>query len=451
MTALTLMLLLQTGAFVRGQAPAVVELPARPDVVPPNMVLRWNDVALQAIRMDRAPPPMAARNLAIAHVAIFDAVNAITRTHTHYAVEAAPEAGAAPEAAAAGAAYHTLVALFPARRELFDRALGESLAQLPAGGRDSGLELGRFVAEQILEMRRDDGSARAKGDYELVPLPGAWVRTPRRHEPALYPGWGAVAPFAMKPGTQYKVPGPPPLNSPAYAAAYREVQALGSKCSRQRTEEQTQIALFWADNAGTATPPGHWNQIAQTVAIQRGTSLAESARLFALLNITLSDAGLYCWIIKFNFGFWRPITAIRRADEDGNPDTVPDPCWEPLIETPPFPSYTSGHSTFSGSAACLLANFFGADNIRFASRSDGLPGVTRTYEGFWAAAEEAGMSRIYGGIHWQYDNTDGLAAGKVLGQYVYRHYLRPREATVTPALRAPIGPALDVRSRRPNQ
>jgi membrane-associated phospholipid phosphatase len=431
MTALTLTVLLQTGALATGQAPAVVEVPARPD-----MVLRWNEIALHAIRLEKTPPPMAARNLAIMHVAVYDAVNAIFRTHNRYAVDAVPEAGASPDAAAAGAAYHALVALFPARRALFDRSLAASLAELPAdGGRDAGLDLGRFVADRMVELRRDDGARRAKTDYALVPLPGAWVRTPGRYEPPLYPAWGAVAPFAMRPGTQYKVPGPPPLASAAYAAAYREVQALGSRSSRQRTEDQTQIALFWADIAGTATPPGHWNQIAQTVARQRGTSLADNARLFALLNMTLADAGIYCWIIKFNFGLWRPVTAIRRADEDGNPETVPDPFWEPLIETPPFPTYTSGHSTFSGAAASLLANFFGADNIRFASASDGLPGVTRVYEGFWVAAEEAGMSRIYGGIHWQFDNTDGLTAGKELGQYVYRNYLQPRATTV---LRPPL-------------
>ncbi len=211
------------------------------------------------------------------------------------------------------------------------------------------------------------------------------------------------------------MPGPPALNSAAYTAAFREVKALGGRQGSRRTEDQTQIALFWADIAGTATPPGHWNEIAQTVARQRGITLAENARLFALLNMSLADAGVYCWIIKFNYGFWRPITAIQRADEDGNPDTDADASWEPLIETPPFPSYTSGHSTFSGAAAAVLASFFGTDRVRFTSNSDGLPGVTRTFDGFWAAAEEAGMSRIYGGIHWQFDNTDGLTAGRETG------------------------------------
>jgi membrane-associated phospholipid phosphatase len=423
MTGFTVTLLLHAGALTTAQVPADPR-PARSD-----MVLRWNSATLDAIRAERTPPPMAARNLAMVHVAIYDAVNAVTRTHQPYAIDAIPEAGASAEAAAAAAAHYVLVTLYPGRKEQCDRLFVESLRELPANqGRDSGADLGRFVAERILELRRDDGAARAQADYQLKPGPGVWERTPPGRQDPLYPLWGKVTPFAIKPGTQYRVPGPPALDSAAYAAAYREVNELGGKRSLRRTEEQTQIALFWADNAGTATPPGHWNEIAQAIARARGTSLAENARLFALLNMSLADAGLYCWIIKFNYGFWRPITAIQAND----------PLWEPLIETPPFPSYTSGHSTFSGAAASTLANFFGTDRVRFTTTSDGLPGVARTFESLWAAAEEAGMSRIYGGIHWQFDNTDGLAAGKELGLYVLRNYLQPCGAAATRVLRPPI-------------
>jgi membrane-associated phospholipid phosphatase len=419
--SLTLTLLWQTTALATAQVPT--EAPAAP--ARPDMVLRWNAVALQMIRVERVPPPMAARNLAIMHLAVFDAVNAIYRSHRPYAVDAVPEAGASPEAAAAAAAYHTLVALHPKQKEMFDRALAESLVDLPADeGRETGVDLGRFVAGKILELRQDDGSAKAKAEYLPQPGPGVWEPTPPRRQEALYPNWGLVTPFGIKPGTQYKPAAPPALDSPAFAAAFHEVKLLGGKNSPKRTEEQTQIALFWADGAGTVTPPGHWNEIARTAARQRGTTLAENARLFALLNMSLSDAGVLCWVIKFTYGFWRPITAIHRAD---------DPSWEPLIETPPFPAYTSGHSTFSGAAATLLANFFGADGVRFTSASDGVPGVTRQFDSFWAAAEEAGMSRIYGGIHWQFDNTEGLAMGKGVGSYIYRHYLQPRPASAVSA------------------
>jgi membrane-associated phospholipid phosphatase len=409
---------------------------------PPDMVLRWNAVALEAIRAERTPPPMAARNLAIVHVAIYDSVNAIDRRHVPYAVDAVPEAGASMDAAAAAAAYYTLVALHPERKQLFDRALAGSLAELPAGdGRDAGLDLGRFVADKIIELRCDDGAARAQAEYAPARRPGTWERTPPQRAEPLYPLWGNVKPFAMRPGTQYRVPTPPALTSREYTAAYREVKALGGKRGSRRTADQTEIALFWADNAGSATPPGHWNEIARTIARQRGLSLAENARLLALLNMSLADAGIYCWIIKFHYGYWRPITAIHHADEDGNPDTDADPTWEPLIETPPFPSYTSGHSTFSGAGAALLANYFGTDRVRFATTCDSLPGVTRRFESIWSAAEEAGVSRIYGGIHWQFDNTEGLAAGKWLGQYVYRNYLQPRQTTVArPPIIIELGP-----------
>jgi membrane-associated phospholipid phosphatase len=423
MTSLPLTLLLHAAALSPAQVPARE----------PDMVLRWNQVTLDAIRAERTPPPLAARNLAIVHIAVYDAVNAIDRRHCSYAIDAIPEAGASADAAAASAAYHALVALYPDRKQHFDRAFAGSMADLPPGdGRELGLDLGRFVAGKIIELRREDGAAQAQADYAPTPRPGVWVRTPPSRAEPLYPLWGNVKPFAMRPGTQYKVPAPPALTSREYAAAFHEVKQLGGKHGSRRTADQTEIALFWADNAGTATPPGHWNEIASTIARQRRASLTENARLFALLNISLADAAIYCWLIKFHYGFWRPITGIDRADEDGNPDTDVDPRWEPLIETPPFPSYTSGHSTFSGAGAALLANFFGTDRVRFATTSDGLPGVTRRFESIWSAAEEAGMSRIYGGIHWQFDNTEGLAAGKRLGEYVFGNYLRPcsRETTV---------------------
>jgi membrane-associated phospholipid phosphatase len=431
MTGITLTLLLQATSLSSGQVP---------DAAPrQDPVLRWNAVALQAIRAERTPPPMAARNLAIVHVAIYDAVNAVYRTHRPYAIDARPEAGASAEAAATAAAYHALAALFPRQKAFFDRALADSLAEIPPGdSRDAGLDLGRFIAEKILELRRDDRSASARASYDPRPGPGVWERTPPRRQDPLYPEWGHVTCFCIKPGTQYKPTGPPALHTAAYAAALNEVKSLGGKKSARRTEEQTEIALFWADNAGTATPAGHWNEIAQTVSRSRGLTLAENARLFALLNMSLSDAGVLCWVLKFTYGFWRPITAIHRADQDGNPDTEPDPAWEPLIETPPFPSYTSGHSTFSAAAASTLASFFGTDRVRFTTTSDGLPGVTRSFDSFSSAAEEAGMSRIYGGIHYQFDNTDGLMTGKVLGAYVFRNYLQPVSGNTIRLERPPI-------------
>jgi hypothetical protein len=252
-----------------------------------------------------------------------------------------------------------------------------------------------------------------------------WRPTPPGYLDALLPQWPAVTPFCMRSGSQFRPPAPPGLTAPAYAANFLEVKALGGVESMVRTPEQTEIAFFWADDAGTVTPPGHWNRIAQTVALQRGLTLVENARLFALLNLALADAGIVCWDGKYHYGYWRPVHGIREADPSLNPATTPDPDWTPLLTTPPFPSYASGHSTFSGAAATVLAHFFGTDAVAFTSTSETIPGVRRSYPGFWAAAEEAGKSRIFGGIHWEFDNREGLICGRAVGDYVSRYFLLP--------------------------
>ena len=230
--------------------------------------------------------------------------------------------------------------------------------------------------------------------------PGAWEPTPPAFAAYLLPQWGFVAPFAMESSDALRPPGPPPLDSAEWAADYNEVKALGAAVESTRTADQTEIARFWADGAGTETPPGHWNHIAQDVAAAQGNTLEQNARLFALLNLALADAAICAWDAKYAFNFWRPVTAIRFGDTDGNDATAADPTWSSFIATPPFPDYTSGHSTFSGAAARVLARFFGRDDIAFVTGSDALPGVTRSFAGFAAAAAEAGVSRIYGGIHY---------------------------------------------------
>ena len=239
----------------------------------------------------------------------------------------------------------------------------------------------------------------------------------------------------MSSGSQFRPADAPALDSAEYAADVNEVMQLGGLNSSQRTAEQTEIALFWADGGGTFTPPGHWNQIAADVALNRNQTLAENARLFALLNIALADAGISAWDTKYTYDLWRPIDAIRQGDADGNDATTADPTWTPLLKTPPFPAYTSGHSTFSGAADAVLSSLFGS-NVHFATTADGHNGftqrpladqqvVTRSFESFAQAADEAGQSRIYGGIHFQFDNTIGLATGRAIGTYVIGNFLLP--------------------------
>ncbi len=383
---------------------------------------------MKIIRAERTPPPMAARNLAIVHAAIYDAVNAVERTHRPYRFRGDAPAGASAEVAASLAAHRALVALYPKQVEFVDAILDANLATLPDGeGKTNGMFLGKAVAEDLLDWRRQDGVARRVA-YKPGAAAGQWRPTPPLFREALLPQWPSLTCFCMKTGAQFRPAGPPALTSDDYAASFREVKLLGSLRGTTRTPEQTEIARFWADDEGTVTPPGHWNRIAQTIAAERRTTLTENARLFALLNLALADAGIASWDCKYAFNVWRPIDGIREADPTRHRDTTPERDWAPLLTTPPFPSYTSGHSTFSGAAAAVLAHYFRTDEVGFTSTNESLPGVARTYARFSDAAREAGRSRVYGGIHWEFDNREGLTCGREVGEYVVRNYLLPRAA-----------------------
>jgi membrane-associated phospholipid phosphatase len=400
--------------------------PGRADVV-----IDWNKVALNAIRVDKTAPPKSARALACVHASIFDAVNgALGAPYEPYLV---PFVGfgvpTSPEAAAAAAAHTALVDLFPAQKATFDAALATSLAAIPDGGaKTAGISRGQAVAAQILAARHDDGSGTII-DYGAPTGANWWAATPPAFAPALLPNWLNVTPWSMTSGSQFRQGPPPTPLSPEYTAAFHEVELLGEAGSLARTGDQTQIALFWADGPGTATPPGHWHVIAQGLSQEKHLGLLDNARLFALLAIAGADAAIVSWDHKFTYNNWRPVTGIQHADTDGNPATTADPGWLPLIATPPFPSYTSGHSTFSSASARLLALFFGTDKVSFSTTSDGLPGVTRSFTSLSAAAAEAGQSRVYGGIHWQFDNQAGLASGRDLGEFVFFTLLTPRGGT----------------------
>ncbi|HJX26287.1 MAG TPA: phosphatase PAP2 family protein [Thermoanaerobaculia bacterium] len=396
--------------------------PARADVV-----LDWNNVLLDAIRVDKTAPPRASRAMAIVQVAVYDAVaGVLPGQEPYYVVTIDPPAGASAEAAAVEAAYQTLTALFPVQASTFAAERTASLAAIPDGpAEQDGIAWGKQVAEEILTLRHDDHSNDIV-PYEPPTGGGWWAPTLPALAPPLLPNWPTVTPWTLTSRDQFRQGPPPPPNSPEYTEAFREVRRLGRKNSPNRTAEQTAIALFWADGPGTATPPGHWMVIAQDLALQKGTSMLENARMLALLGIAMADAAIVSWDHKYYYSVWRPITGIRNADQDGNPETVADPNWEPLIPTPPFPSYTSGHSTFSGAAARILALFFGTDQISFSTTAeDGPVGVTRSFESFSQAAEEAGKSRVYGGIHWEFDNQAGLASGRELADHVFFSFLRP--------------------------
>jgi len=389
-------------------------------------VLHWNNVLLDAVRTTSTPPPKASRAMAMVHTAIYDAVNCIDQDHEAYLYNVPAPADTSREAAVAQAAHRVLSNLYPAQQSVFDAALAASLQSIPDGpGKTAGISVGESAANSILAARANDHS----GDivpYTPAGVPGRWEPTPAAFANPLLPNWPTVTPWTLNSGSQFRDPvGPPSLTSQEYTDAFNEVKAYGASNSVVRTAEQTDIAKFWADGSGTSTPPGHWNRIAQDVATAQGNTLSENARMFALLNMGLADAAIVCWDNKYYYDMWRPVTAIREADTDGNAATDVDTAWTPLIATPPFPTYTSGHSTFSAAAATILAAYFGTDNIAFTTSGEGFVVADRSFSSFSAAAEEAADSRLYGGIHFRFDNEDGVANGELLGQWVVSRMLQP--------------------------
>lgn len=391
-----------------------------------DVVTDWNNAALNAIRADKTPPPKASRYLAILHASIYDAVNGVSRTHEAYLVQSAVPASASKAAAASAAAHQVLLNFYPANAATFDTLHATMLAAIPNHPQKSrGIAWGESVANQILALRADDDSG-ATVPPPSGSGPGLWVPTPPAFAAYLLPQWASVTPFAMTDHSHFRPPGPPALGSAKYAADYNEVKALGAAAGSSRTPDQDQIALFWADGPGTETPPGHWNSIAQDVGAAQGNTLEQNARLFALINIAMADAAICAWDAKYHLQNWRPVTAIRDGDTDGNAATVADSTWSSFIVTPPFPDYVSGHSTFSGAASTVLALFYSTDNISFTTGSDFLPGVFRSFNSLSAAANEAAISRLYGGIHFRFANEDGLESGLRIGEWTFTHYLRPK-------------------------
>jgi len=385
-----------------------------------DVVLTWNQIMLDAIQRDATAPPIASRGMAMVSLAMYDAINAIEGTPGYY-VSLPAQAGTNADAATASAAHRVLSYLYPGQQALFDSQVAASLASIPDGSaKANGITLGQNIANAIIAIRATDGWNDFV-DYVPGNQPGDWQLTAPMFDVALLPQWADLTPFALTSPGQFRPAGPPALDSAAYAAALNEVKALGSATGSTRTADQTQIARFWADGSGTFTPPGHWNQIAEQIALQQGNSLSANARLFAELNVALADAGITAWNSKYQYEFWRPITAIQQADLDGNTNTIKDASWSSLLITPPFPEYISGHSTFSGAAAEILTSLFGA-NLAFTTSSLGLPNVQRTFTSFEQAAQEAGRSRIYGGIHFEFSNQDGLTAGKALADFVLNRF-----------------------------
>lgn len=390
-----------------------------------NPVFDWTELMIDAIRVDNSGPTLSSRNLAILHTSIYDAVNSLERTHQPYRFQLPANADTSLEAAAVGAAHEVIIHLYPGVSARGDQMLQEFQGTNSANAAvTDGLKLGREIAGMALLNRQNDG---ASVDVPYIPSaePGMWRRTAPFFRPPIAPHWRYVDFFGLFDVEEYLPKEPPRLDSAEYAASYNEVKLWGAKDSRVRTTDQTEVAHFWSDFSYTSMPPGHWHLIALTIARSKNASLPESARLFALLSMAQADAAVVCWEAKYRYNLWRPITAIQQGEQDGNSATEGDDAWDSLLAAPPFPSYVSGHSTFSKASAAVLASFYGTDQIAFSAQADGLPGVTRSFTSLSQCADEIGMSRIYGGIHFDFDNVAGKLSGAKIGDFIGRNYLLP--------------------------
>ena len=313
-----------------GSSACVETLEAR-TLMAADTVLEWNALAVEATRVARLSPNAQTRALAMVHGAVFDAVNGIEGGYAPYLVTRHAPSWASEEAAAAVAAHDVLVGLMPAQQATLDTALASSLAAVPDGrAEDAGVAYGKLVAGRMLAERADDGSTDVV-TYVPGTGPDDWQPTPPSNAAAALPQWATVEPFGINSPDQFRADPPPAITSPEFTAAFNQMKAIGAANSTTRTAEQTDIARFWAGPSGTVQPPGHWNSIARGVAGAQGNSLAQNARMFALLNIGMADALITAWDTKYEYSFVRPVTAIRNADNDGNPDTAADPAWSPLL------------------------------------------------------------------------------------------------------------------------
>ena len=399
-------------------APLLIGLPSHADALDD-----WSKVMLESIREESIGPNLAVRNFAILHGASFDALNAIDRKFKPYHfAEPFGSADAVPEAMVAGSCHTIASNLHPSRKGSFDKLAKPFLSQAPDSPAGRSFAFGVRVGRSFLKLRASDGSS-TKITYRPTSETGQWRRTPPRYRPPVQPHWRNVKPFCLPSLAPYLAPPPPGIGSKEFAKALAETKLIGSTDSVVRTAKQKLIARFWSDFSYTATPPGHWNQIAGSVARLKKLGLHEKARLFALLNYTLADAGIAAFEAKYRYHLWRPVDAIRLAHEVPSTARLRDKRWSSFLETPAHPEYVSGHSCYSGAGARLLALYFGTDSISFVARSDGLPGVQRSFTSFSSCAEEIGKSRLYGGIHYDFSNRNGIDMGKKIADYAFRNLL----------------------------
>src|SRR3989449_1736128 len=350
---------------------------ASSDASQPDQVIQWNRTLLQILQTPGAQPATIhpTRSMAIVHLAIYDAVNAIRGGHAPYLVLHAPHS-ASPDAAAAAAAHTALLSLFPNQQSVIDGKFQDSLSQIGGGAHvRQGIRVGEEAADAILAARANDGSDSTPPVFVPQSAPGEYQLTPPNFRQPVFTNWPDVRPFALETGDQFPPPPPPAVSSPRYTTDFDEIKSLGEINSATRSADQTDIGRFW----GAAPVQNVWNQIAQTAGMSFDNSLEQNARMFALLDTSLADGVIALYDSKYAYHRWRPVTAVRAADNDGNPDTTGDPNWTPLAVAAPDPSYAGGHAEINRATPAPPRDFFGAHRGDFSLNNPTPPGLVRSF------------------------------------------------------------------------
>ena len=401
--------------------PVVIVLLMSPAVARADVVLDWNTTMLNTIGAQN--PFAQARFAAITHTAVFEAVNAITGEYEPYLGNIIAPAGASAEAAAVAAAHGVLKNYFPGSAAILDAARQSSLAAISNGqAKDDGIAVGEAAAAAMIESRANDGSATPQFYAPAPATPGEWQTTlgcPMDGRGILL-HWRNVTPFGIQNSDQFRSDPPPALTSNKYRKDYNEVKEVGEINSTARPQDRTDVARYFA----TATPVQIWSQAVTQASMAQDKSLSENARAFALLTMAISDAFISTFNTKYHYRLWRPITAIHAGDTDGNRKTDPDAAWTPFITAPCFPSYPSAHATGTNAGRVIAEKIFGKEGHKITLSHPGIPDVTLHYTKFSQITNDVDDARVYGGIHFRFDQEAGARQGRQVGSYIYKNLLR---------------------------
>ncbi len=394
-----------------------------------NVVTSWNNIALNAIRKVKLTPPVASRTLAIFNVAVYDATSSIDTKFQPYKYNVATNQSAVIEAAVVAAARKSLSLLFPDQVETFTKFFNDDIAKFNASlALENGIYIGTKVAENVFNDRLSDGS-QVQAVYNGSDLPGKWRPTPVKYAAAEVPQWANMKTWCMPQHDSFRPPAPPTLNSKEYIDDHNQIYYLGVLNESTRTADQTEIAEFWFDGPATDTPPGTWAVEAGDQICARHFSITESARLFAMISVSLADSAIMGWDAKYFYGEWRPITAIRFANTSGVSSLLFNPEWVPLLNTPNWPDFPSDRAMFGGAASRVLGHYFGHTTPLTIDADD--LNISRAFPNFAAAAFEQAQSRVFAGSHFNHSVVAGLEYGGRVGDFVYTNCFQPT-ATARP-------------------